>query len=109
MSLVVQKFGGSSVADAASVKRVADRIALYARAGHQVAAGFDHRLRRHGLNLLSWRVLAALAVAGWAPSLWLMGVALLVSGLASSAFFLARQGFMIDVVPASIAAWNSGN
>lgn len=36
MSLVVQKFGGSSVADAASVKRVADRIALYARAGHQV-------------------------------------------------------------------------
>ncbi|MCT2295227.1 aspartate kinase [Brachybacterium muris] len=36
MSLVVQKFGGSSVADAASVKRVADRIALYSRAGHQV-------------------------------------------------------------------------
>ena len=38
MSLVVQKFGGSSVADAASVKRVADRIALYSRAGHQVVA-----------------------------------------------------------------------
>lgn len=36
MSLVVQKFGGSSVADADSVKRVADRIALYSRAGHQV-------------------------------------------------------------------------
>ncbi|EWS79505.1 aspartate kinase [Brachybacterium phenoliresistens] len=36
MSLVVQKYGGSSVADAASVKRVADRIALYAKAGHQV-------------------------------------------------------------------------
>lgn len=36
MSLVVQKFGGSSVADATSVKRVADRIALYAKAGHQV-------------------------------------------------------------------------
>ena len=36
MSLVVQKFGGSSVADAASVKRVADRIALYSGAGHQV-------------------------------------------------------------------------
>lgn len=36
MSLVVQKYGGSSVADATSVKRVAERIALYARAGHQV-------------------------------------------------------------------------
>ena len=47
---------------------------------------------------------AALAVAGWAPSLWLMGVALLVSGLASSAFFLARQGFMIDVLPRQLLA-----
>lgn len=36
MSLVVQKYGGSSVADAESIVRVADRIARYARAGHQV-------------------------------------------------------------------------
>lgn len=36
MSLVVQKFGGSSVADADSIKRVARRISLYAKAGHQV-------------------------------------------------------------------------
>ena len=36
MSLVVQKFGGSSVADAAAMKRVAERISLYAKAGHQV-------------------------------------------------------------------------
>lgn len=35
---------------------------LLARAGHQIAASFDHQLRRHGLSLLSWRVLAALAV-----------------------------------------------
>lgn len=41
----------------------------------------------------------ALALAGWAPTLWLMGVGLLLSGFASSAFFLARQGFMIDVLP----------
>lgn len=50
-----------------------------------------------------WRAgvldVVALAVAGWAPWLWLMGAALFVSGLASSAFFLARQGFMIDVLP----------
>src|SRR5690625_7321229 len=36
MSLVVQKFGGSSVADAAAMKRVAERICLSAKAGHQV-------------------------------------------------------------------------
>lgn len=36
MSLVVQKFGGSSVADAASVKRVAKRIVSYRKAGHDV-------------------------------------------------------------------------
>ncbi|MBE6484677.1 MAG: aspartate kinase [Actinomycetaceae bacterium] len=36
MSLVVQKFGGSSVADAASIKRVAKRIAATREAGNQV-------------------------------------------------------------------------
>ncbi|WP_349827128.1 aspartate kinase [Brevibacterium litoralis] len=36
MSLVVQKFGGSSVADAASIKRVAKRIVEYRKAGHEV-------------------------------------------------------------------------
>src|SRR5699024_12344479 len=36
MSLAVQKFGGSSVADADSIKRVAKRIALYSKAGHKV-------------------------------------------------------------------------
>ena len=36
MSLIVQKFGGSSVADAASIKRVAARIARAKEAGHDV-------------------------------------------------------------------------
>lgn len=36
MSLVVQKFGGSSVADAAGIKRVAQRIVQSQRAGNQV-------------------------------------------------------------------------
>ena len=36
MSLIVQKFGGSSVADAASIRRVARRIAETKRAGHDV-------------------------------------------------------------------------
>jgi flavin reductase (DIM6/NTAB) family NADH-FMN oxidoreductase RutF/DNA-binding MarR family transcriptional regulator len=34
---------------------------LLARAGHQVALGFHRQLRLHGLNMLSWRVLAALS------------------------------------------------
>ena len=36
MSLVVQKYGGSSVADADALKRVARRVAATARAGNQV-------------------------------------------------------------------------
>ena len=36
MSLIVQKYGGSSVADADSIKRVARRIAATKKAGHDV-------------------------------------------------------------------------
>jgi aspartate kinase len=36
VALIVQKYGGSSVADAASIKRVAKRIAESKRAGHDV-------------------------------------------------------------------------
>src|SRR5690554_1744115 len=36
MSLVVQKYGGSSVADASAIKRVAQRIADTRNAGHSV-------------------------------------------------------------------------
>ena len=36
MSLIVQKYGGSSVADAKSIKRVAARIAKTKQAGHDV-------------------------------------------------------------------------
>ena len=34
---------------------------LLSRAGHQVASGFHRQLRRHGLSMLEWRVLAALS------------------------------------------------
>jgi aspartate kinase len=37
MGLIVQKFGGSSVADAEGLKRVASRIVATKKAGHQVA------------------------------------------------------------------------
>ncbi|MET0509364.1 MAG: flavin reductase [Burkholderiaceae bacterium] len=35
---------------------------LLARAGHHVTSGFHRYLRRHGLSMLSWRVLASLSV-----------------------------------------------
>ncbi len=36
MGLIVQKYGGSSVADAEGLKRVAGRIVATKKAGHQV-------------------------------------------------------------------------
>ncbi|MBA4345365.1 MAG: aspartate kinase, partial [Microbacterium sp.] len=36
MSLIVQKFGGSSVADAESIKRVAKRVVETRKGGNQV-------------------------------------------------------------------------
>ena len=36
MGLIVQKFGGSSVADAEGLKRVANRIVATKKSGHQV-------------------------------------------------------------------------
>ncbi|MDN6679490.1 MAG: aspartate kinase, partial [Yaniella sp.] len=36
MSLIIQKYGGSSVADAAGIQRVARRVVATQRAGHEV-------------------------------------------------------------------------
>ena len=36
MALIVQKFGGSSVADPERIKRVAQRVAKTRKSGHQV-------------------------------------------------------------------------
>ncbi len=42
MALIVQKFGGSSVADAESIRRVARRIVETKAAGHDVVVYFDN-------------------------------------------------------------------
>lgn len=44
---------------------------------------------------------AAMLAAFVSPTLWGLMAAIVVSGLSWSAFLLARQGFMIDAVPAS--------
>ncbi len=43
--------------------------------------------------------LVALPLAGFVPSLWVLGVALFLSGVAASVFLLARQGYMIIILP----------
>ena len=42
MSLIVQKYGGSSLADADSIKRVARRIVDTKKAGNSVAVSYTH-------------------------------------------------------------------
>lgn len=42
----------------------------------------------------------AMLVAAFSPTLWALSLAMVLSGLSWSAFLLARQGFMIDAVPA---------
>jgi aspartate kinase len=37
VSLIVQKFGGTSVGDVERIQRVAERVVATQRAGHQVA------------------------------------------------------------------------
>ena len=45
MSLIVQKYGGSSVADAESIKRVAKRIVEARKAGNDVVVASTHGAR----------------------------------------------------------------
>jgi len=46
MSIVVMKFGGTSVADAERIKRAAARIVAKREAGHRVVAVLSARGRR---------------------------------------------------------------
>ena len=61
MALVVQKYGGSSVADADGIKRVAQRIVVTRKAGHSVvvvvSAMGDSTDELHDLALLPMRQL----------------------------------------------------
>lgn len=54
---------------------------------------------RRALALGAAADVAAIGLAGFAPTLPLMALGMVLAGLASSVFFLARQGFMIDVLP----------
>lgn len=47
---------------------------------------------------------AALLLAMTAPYVWLLGLAMLLVGMASSVFLLARQSYMVEVVPLALRA-----
>ena len=48
--------------------------------------------------------LMALVLCLWAPNLWVFSLGVLMVGLASSVFLLARQTYLIEVVPPSMRA-----
>ena len=53
MGLIVQKYGGSSVADAESMKRVASRIVATKKAGHQVKVQQRNPLIQDRINSMN--------------------------------------------------------
>ncbi|MFC0676185.1 aspartate kinase [Brachybacterium hainanense] len=107
MSLVVQKYGGSSVADATSVKRVADRIALYAKAGHKVVVVVSAMgdttdelidLAEQVTATPPPRELDMLLTAGERISMAVLSMALNDLGVAARAYTGSQAGLITDEV-----------
>ncbi|WP_152352477.1 aspartate kinase [Brachybacterium subflavum] len=107
MSLVVQKFGGSSVADAASVIRVASRIAQYAKADHEVVVVVSAMgdttdelidLAEQVTPNPPPRELDMLLTAGERISMAVLSMALNNSGVAARAYTGSQAGVITDEV-----------
>lgn len=87
-------------ADLATAGLVVALIGIGQLVGALPAGALVARLgERRALTLGAAVDVGAIALAGFAPTLPLMAVGMVLTGLASSVFFLARQGFMIDVLP----------
>lgn len=92
-------------ADLATAGLVVALIGIGQLVGALPAGALVARLgERRALTLGAAVDVGAIALAGFAPTLPLMAVGMILTGLASSVFFLARQGFMIDVLPADLLA-----
>jgi aspartate kinase len=122
-SLVVQKYGGSSVADADGIKRVAQRIAATRKAGHQVVVVVSamgdttddlHDLAKKVSPLPPARELDMLLTAGERISMALLAMAIANLGLKARSFTGSQAGVItddahgkariIDVTPGRIAS-----
>jgi aspartate kinase len=123
VSLIVQKYGGSSVADADGIKRVAQRIVATKKAGHSVvvvvsAMGDTTDELRDLANQVSpfppGRELDMLLTAGERISMALLAMAIANLGLQARSFTGSQAGVItnsvhgnariIDVTPGRIAS-----
>ncbi|RLT35784.1 MAG: aspartate kinase [Chloroflexi bacterium] len=107
MALVVQKYGGSSVGDAAKIQRVADRIARRVRGGDQVVAVVSAMgdttdelidLARQISTRPSAREMDVLLHTGEIVSSTLMTMALHEQGIAAISLTGAQAGIHTDAV-----------
>ncbi|ROS78896.1 aspartate kinase [Cellulomonas sp. PhB143] len=107
MALVVQKFGGSSVSDAASIKRVAKRIAEAKRAGNDVVAVVSAMgdttdelidLAQQVTPLPPQREMDILLTAGERISMSLLAMAINNLGVRAKSFTGQQAGLITDAV-----------
>ena len=105
MGLIVQKFGGSSVADAEGIKRVAARIASTKRAGQQVVVVVSAMgdttdnlidLANQVTPIPSGRELDMLLTAGERISMALLAMAIGNLGLEARSFTGSQAGIITD-------------
>jgi aspartate kinase len=105
VALIVQKFGGSSVADAESVKRVAKRIAETRRAGNEVVVAVSAMgdttdelmdLAKQVVPLPSGRELDMLLTAGERISMALLAMAIKGFGVEARSFTGSQAGMITD-------------
>jgi len=102
MSLIVQKYGGTSVGDLARIRHVAERVQRYKDQGHQVVvvvsamSGETNRLDAMGKELVSrpdTREMDVLLAAGEQVSAALLSMALIARGIPARSFL----GFQIPL------------
>ncbi len=102
MSLIVQKYGGTSVGDLARIRHVAERVQRYREQGHQVVvvvsamSGETNRLDAMGKELVSrpdTREMDVLLAAGEQVSIALLAMALIARGIPARSFL----GFQIPL------------
>jgi aspartate kinase len=107
VALVVQKYGGSSVADADGIKRVAQRIVVTKKAGHAVVVVVSamgdstdelHDLARRVSPLPPARELDMLLTSGERISMALLAMAIANLGLKARSFTGSQAGVITDDV-----------
>ena len=105
MSLIVQKYGGSSVADAESIKRVAKRIVETHRAGNEVVVVVSAMgdttdelmdLANEVVPMPSGRELDMLLTAGERISMALLAMAIKGLGVEALSYTGSQAGMMTD-------------